>query len=251
MFKKHSQDYHQSQTPNESDIEIIDDEEVPSTSKKTSSALNNGTVQALIILNQKIYSHVKVIGTKIDELGVRQEEEAAEEISVDDNEDDEVLEEIKSYNPQLQIPMATKSTKQFKSFKPRSMQPYSNGTTAVKPPNFPANIYFTSVEEVVAFEHVLHDNREHKQYFKTIMNNSVALKHHDFRSFIRHSLDLLMTRQTQITFTFASLRNLNSIDLILDLSCELYPEVEKEQALMYLRKHVFNKRSYYGSRLTE
>lgn len=254
-FKKSCQSYHQNIPDNESDIEIIDDANIPSTSPKNAS-LNNATLQTLINLNYKIYSHVQAIETRVDELGgIKQTDEETEDASVDYEDDDAdgeaVLEEIKSYNPRLKVPMATKSTKQRKGgLKPRIMRQLRNGTTE-KPPDFPENIYFTTVEEVIAFEHILHDNLEHKQYFKNFMSNSLALKHHDFRSFIRHSLDLLMTRQTQITFTFANLRNLNSIDLLLELSCEIYPEIEKEQTLSYLRKHVFNKRSYYGSRLTD
>lgn len=222
-------------------------EDLPTFSSKLDRAQNkNHSIQTIVNINNKIFDKVQEISNKIDEIrGIKHEDEA---FSI--NEDDDDLEVIKSYDPQVKTPMATKSTTTVTKPNVRNFNT-SQRNGFVKPPDFPESIYFTSVEDVVAFDYILHDNNENKQYFKNIINRSVSLKHHDFRSFIRHSLDLLMTRQTQITFTFANLRSLNSIDLLLDLACANYPEVEKDQTLLYLRKHVFNKRSYYGNKMND
>lgn len=116
-----------------------------------------------------------------------------------------------------------------------------------KPAGFPENIHFSRVEDVVAFDYLLYNNPNNKIYFKELIKRNIS-KIGDYRSFLRSSLNFLMARDTQVSFTFKSLLNLNSVDTLLELALELYPNANRDTIIKYLRNHLFNKKNYVSKK---
>lgn len=116
-----------------------------------------------------------------------------------------------------------------------------------KPAGFPENIHFSRVEDVVAFDYLLYNNPSNKTYFKELIKRNIS-KIGDYRSFLRSSLNFLMARDTQVSFTFKSLLNLNSVDILLELALELYPNTNRDTIIKYLRNHLFNKKNYVSKK---
>lgn len=235
MFKKSCQRF------NASSIEINDE---PLAAKHSSSSVRPEAIEQLINLNHKIYSQMQAIENKIDQMRGADVGEGNDEDTGDMSDDDD-SKLFTQFTTQFHEPSGPSIQLSPQQLRNEQKQVVFNPMN--KPAGFPENIHFSRVEDVVAFDYLLYNNSGNKIYFKELIKRNIS-KIGDYRSFLRSSLNFLMARDTQVSFTFKSLLNLNSVDILLELALELYPNANRDTIIKYLRNHLFNKKNYVSKK---
>lgn len=209
------------------------------------AAIKPESIEQLINLNHKIYGQIQTIENKIDQMrgadfvGGEGDEDTGD---LSDDDDSKLFTQFttqfhESSGPSINLsPQQTRHDQKQLVFNPMN-----------RPAGFPENIHFSRVEDVVAFDYLLYNNSQNKIYFKELIRRNIS-KIGDYRSFLRSSLNFLMARETQVSFTFKSLLNLNSVDTLLELALELYPNTNRDTIIKYLRNHLFNKKNYVSKK---
>jgi hypothetical protein len=245
IFKKSCQKFNATAIL-EPNVEIQEDPLSSRNAKRDSSAaVRPESIEQLINLNHKIYSQIQTIENKIDQmrgadLGGEMEDGDTGDMSDDD--DSKLFTQFTTSFHEPSGPSINLSPQQNRHDQKQLIFNPMN-----KPAGFPENIHFSRVEDVVAFDYLLYNNPQNKIYFKELIKRNIS-KIGDYRSFLRSSLNFLMARDTQVSFTFKSLLNLNSVDTLLELALEMYPNANRDTIIKYLRNHLFNKKNYVSKK---
>lgn len=242
VFKKSCQRFNATSIL-EPDVDIQEDPLSTQGMARHSSSVRHESIEQLINLNHKIYSQINTIENKIDqmrgaEVGADNDEDTGD---MSDDDDSKLFTQFTTQfhepsGPSINLSPQTRIEQKQMVFSAMN-----------KPSGFPDNIHFTRVEDVVAFDYLLYNNPSNKNYFKELIRRNIS-KIGDYRSFLRSSLNFLMARDTQVSFTFKSLLNLNSVDILLELALEIYPNTNRDTIIKYLRNHLFNKKNYVSKK---
>jgi hypothetical protein len=221
---------HKPSTSNAPDIQILDSDTEEETPQKT--PLESETIDMLLDLNHKILNLVKTLENKVDDLrrtcSAIEEENEREDNDGDDSDSPVLIED----EERIFFPSTSQS---------------DGGSMLLRPPKFPENILSKTVEEVIAFDYLLHDEESNQRYFEELLKRKIYHKN-DFKNFLRGGLDMIMSRDVQVQFSFSNLCSLNSINILSRVTESLFPTISRENMDKYLKKHFFNKKSYLNTR---